>query len=69
MVTNRLNWYVEKYNLFNINQAGFRKKRSTIEQLIKLSDEVQKAVTTKKYVLGVFLDIEKAYGMAERGLV
>ena len=63
MVVSRLTWYLESNNLININQSGFRKNRRTLDQLIRLSDNIQKAIAVKKLTLGVFLDIEKAYDM------
>ena len=70
MITNRLNWVVEKGDILNVNQAGFRKKRNTLDHLIRLSDDILKAIATKQYVLGVFLDIEKAYDMIwKKGLL
>lgn len=70
MITNRLNWFMEKHDLFNVNQSGFRKRRSTIDQLIKLSDDIVKSIANKSVVLGVFLDIEKAYDMIwKKGLL
>ena len=66
MIVMRLNWYMEKNGLFNIHQSGFRKKRNTLDQLIRLSDDILRGIRWKKYVLGVFLDIEKAYDMMWR---
>src|SRR6218665_2960946 len=31
LVTNRLQWFVEKNNLLSKNQSGFRKNRSTVD--------------------------------------
>lgn len=63
MVTSRLTWYLENNNLLNINQSGFRKNKRTLDQLIRLSNTIQKGLAGKKYTLGVFLDVEKAYDM------
>ena len=35
LVTNRLQWFVEKNNLLSNNQSGFRKNRSTVDQILK----------------------------------
>ena len=59
----RLKWYLEKNGHFNINQSGFRSQRNTIDQLLRLSDDVIKGLGNKSFVLGVFLDVEKAYDM------
>ena len=66
MVVTRLNWFLEKYNLLNRFQSGFRKKRNTIDQLLRLSDSIIKSLSNKSFVLSVFLDFEKAYDMVWR---
>ena len=66
MIVARLNWYMEKHNLFNIFQSGFRKSRNTVDQLLRLSDDIIKSLANKSCVLGVFLDFEKAYDMVWR---
>lgn len=66
MITNRLFWFLEKNNLINYNQSGFRKNRRTLDHLIRLSDTVNKSLATKQNTLAVFLDIEKAYDMVWR---
>ena len=43
MVNNRLRWYLEKNNIYNPNQSGFRKNRNTMEQIIRLDNDIQKA--------------------------
>ncbi|KAK2711693.1 hypothetical protein QYM36_012711 [Artemia franciscana] len=42
-------------------QAGFRKGRSTLENLIQLDHDIKKAFTRKRVVSAVFFDIKKAY--------
>ena len=61
IVTSRLSIFVEKANYFDENQAGFRKKRSTVDQLFKLSQSVSTALKKHKKAVGVFLDVEKAF--------
>ena len=66
LVTNRLTWYLESNDLLNNAQTGFRKGRSTVDQVIKLQDRINKYIRNKGYSLGVFLDFEKAYDMLWR---
>jgi hypothetical protein len=54
---------MDKHKLFNKFQCGFRKKHSTIDNIIRLQDDIHKYNHNKGYVLGVFLDIAKAYDM------
>ena len=61
IVASRLLTFLEKSNYFDENQAGFRKKRSTVDQLFKLSQSVSTALKKHKKAVGVFLDVEKAF--------
>ena len=61
IVASRLSTFMEKLNYFDENQAGFRKKRSTVDQLFKLSQSVSTALKKHKKAVGVFLDVEKAF--------
>ena len=63
MASNRLQWYMERYELFNLQQSGFRKGRSTTDHLLRLQDLVLKHTATGGHVLAVFLDVEKAFDM------
>ena len=63
LITNRLVWYLEANNLLSRAQAGFRQGRSTIDQLIKLTDTIIKSLGNKEFCEAVFLDMEKAYDM------
>jgi len=57
MVTNRLVYFFESKGLFTYFQNG----RSTMESVAVLEQEIKKAFVNKEVVVGVFLDIEKAY--------
>src|SRR5678816_1080793 len=63
MVANRLQWYLEKNNLITKNQSGFRKHKSTIDQILKLQDSIFKKLKNKEDVLAIFIDFERAYDM------
>lgn len=63
MINNRLKWILETCNLYNTNQCGFRKQRSTIDQTIHLENEIAKAKCHGEYLLAVFIDLEKAFDM------
>jgi len=63
MVANRLQWYLEKNDIFTGNQSGFRKHKSTIDQILKLQDTILKKLKNKEHVLAVFIDFERAYDM------
>ena len=61
MVNERLIYYLEKNNLLSKYQAGFRKERSTIDQLVRLDTYIKDAFINKDHVVGVFFDLAKAY--------
>ena len=66
LIANRLNWYLEKNHLFNKNQSGFRKNKSTIDQIMRLQNEIQNSINHNECTVGVFLDFNKAYDMLWR---
>src|SRR6218665_1291240 len=55
MITNRLVWYLEKNNLFNDAQSGYKKARSTLDQLSRLHDSVKKSINNKRVYCWNFL--------------
>ena len=63
LATNRLTYVLEKNNLLSNIQAWFRKNKSTIDQVIRLQDQISKYLNNKGYTLAVFLDFEKAFDM------
>ena len=70
MVSTRLRWWLEDKQLFNKFQSGFRKNRSTIDQILRLADDAHKAVHTKQYTLAVMIDLEKAFDLVwHKGLI
>ena len=66
LVTNRLSWYLETNKLLNESQCGFRKNRSTIDQLVRLHDAINKSLSTGGYLVGVFLDFKAAFDLVWR---
>ena len=61
MVTNRLVSFLESKGHLTEFQNGFRLGRSTMESVAVLDQDVKKAFVNKETVMGMFLDIEKAY--------
>ena len=66
MVTTRLTYHVEKNNILNNIQCGFRKGRSTIDHIIRLQDTINKYNNNKGYTVGVFIDFQSAFDMMWR---
>ena len=61
MINNRLNFYLESNNIISEHQSGFRKNRSTTDQLVRLESYIRNAFVKKQHVVAIFIDLEKAY--------
>ena len=61
MVNNRLVFFLEKNNLLYKGQSGFRKGRSVMDHISALANDARKSRGNQESLLGVFLDIQKAY--------
>ena len=61
IVQQRLLFYCEKNNIIPAQQAGFRKKRSCADHLVKLSSCIKSQFAKRKSLLACFFDIKKAY--------
>ena len=66
MINNRLTNTAERLDWIPEFQNGFRKNRSTTNNLIVLQQEIHTAFKNKKMFLAVFLDIKKAYDSVNR---
>ena len=61
MINDRLIWYLENNNILTDIQCGFRKRRSTIDHLVRLESFLRDAFLNKQEVVSIFFDLEKAY--------
>ena len=61
MVNSRLVWHLEAHNLLSPVQFGFRENRSTLDPLLRLSNQIQQGFANHCQTIGVFFDLEKAY--------
>ena len=61
IVANYLIDFLESQDLLYKYQFGFRKSHSTSHAIITLIDRVSQALDTGKYVVGLYLDIRKAF--------
>jgi len=59
MINNRFVWYLERNKIITPAQSGFRKGRSTTEQLVRLVSFVREAFIQKQHVTAIFFDLEK----------
>ena len=61
IVANYLIDFLDSNNLLYKYQFGFRKSHSTSHAIITLVDKVSRALDTGKFVVGLYLDIKKAF--------
>src|SRR6218665_2768557 len=65
----RLNDYVEEKSILYKFQYGFRKGHSTDLALINMQDQITKAIDMEKYLIGVFLDLAKAFDTVDHSIL
>ena len=53
--------HLENNKLLDDNQFGFLRNRSTIHNILKLTNKIANDINNKKFVVGVFLDLKKAF--------
>jgi len=64
MVNNRLVWYLERKEIITPTQSGFRKGRSTTDQLVRLESFVREAFIQKQHAsatTAIFFDLVKLW--------
>jgi len=61
LVNCRLVWFLESNNILSEYQSGFWKNQITTDQLIRLESYIREAFVTRRHVMSVFFDLEKAY--------
>ena len=66
MVTTRLNYYLESNNILHPQQSGFRKGKSTANQLIRLHTAAVNSINTHGYTRAVLLYLTKAFVIPTR---
>ena len=69
LVYNRLLSFLDKNCILYDKQFGFRKKVSTSMALIHLIDKITEALDNKEHVLGVFLDVSKAFDTVDHEIL
>ncbi|GFX67725.1 probable RNA-directed DNA polymerase from transposon X-element [Trichonephila clavipes] len=61
MVNTRLVYVLEKEKCISPLQSGFRKGRSTLDNLIFLESQIRDVFVKRNHLVSLFFDIEKAY--------
>ena len=61
LMFNRLTDFVNRCEILYEQQYGFRQNFSTDLALIELSDKIAEAMDNKKHMMGIFIDLSKAF--------
>jgi len=61
MINNRLLDFLDTVPGFGNVQAGGRRRRSTIDHLVRLESAIRKAFINNEHMISIFFDLEKAY--------
>ena len=61
IVYKRLFSFLNDNDILIPNQFGFRKNHSTDYAIIQLCDKIIEALTKKEHIIGVFMDLSKAF--------
>ena len=61
LVYRRLTSFLEHTKVLSDCQFGFRPKHSTIHAILLIIDKIQKAIESRNYSLGIFLDLKKDF--------
>ena len=69
VIDNRLTAFLEDSNILGKEQAGFRKKYSTLDHLFTLHGIIDILLSKKKRLYCAFLDYEKAFDKIERAFL
>ena len=65
----RLSSYLNSFNIIGNSQYGFREGRSTTAAVLSLTDYILKAFDDKNFVVGLFLDLIKAFETVDHSIL
>jgi len=69
MVCGQLVNHLEDNNLIYAHQYGFQHNKSTQHNLIQLTNFINSALNEKKYAIGIFLDLKKAFDVCSHSIL
>lgn len=66
MVNRRLTWFLESEEILDEAQSGFRRNRSTMDNVVLLEGEIRETLENKEYLIAVSFDLMRAYDLTWR---
>lgn len=69
LFNNRLDTFIVKHKFLSDSQYGFSPNRSTSLAIIEAIEEITNTVEQKKYAVGIFIDIKKAFDAINHNLL
>ena len=66
---NRLYSYLTENNILFNKQFGFRAGHSTENALLELVDQISNTFNDKNYLLGIFIDLSKAFDIVDHKIL
>lgn len=59
-------WFLDKYNIIPKEQSGFRRHRSTLDNLVLLQNDIANSINNKYEVIAAIFDIQGAFDRISR---
>ena len=69
LIYKRVYGYLTRLNLLYTRQFGFRRKHSTVHTLLNMCQKIADALDNKKFVCGVFVDLQKAFDTVDHAIL
>jgi hypothetical protein len=66
---NRLESFINEYNILNEAQFGFRTKCNTTHALLKLIEGITDSIDKRKSTIGIFIDLKKAFDTVNHSIL
>ena len=67
-MSNRLVNFLNKHNILDDNQFGFRSRHSTTQASMLITDKIQRTIESKLYFCRIFLDLSKALDTVDHNI-
>ena len=69
IISNHLIDFIDSQNILYKFQFGFRKQFSTSHAIISLVEKIRSVLTSGKFMIGVFLDLKKAFDTVDHAIL